>query len=84
MNLQELNWMVKVHDDEESCAKKEITGAGNNSAMDGYRYECRMTPLQILRLYNAVANDGKMMKPISSQKLQEKEEYKKIQAAGSR
>jgi len=26
-------------------------------------YECRMTPLQILRLYNAVANDGKMMKP---------------------
>lgn len=26
-------------------------------------YECRMTPLQILRLYNAVANGGKMMKP---------------------
>lgn len=26
-------------------------------------YECRLTPLQVLRLYNAVANDGKMMKP---------------------
>jgi cell division protein FtsI (penicillin-binding protein 3) len=27
-------------------------------------YEVRMTPLQILALYNAVANDGKMVKPI--------------------
>ncbi len=26
-------------------------------------YECRLTPLQILRLYNAVANNGKMMNP---------------------
>lgn len=26
-------------------------------------YEVRLTPLQILALYNAVANDGKMMKP---------------------
>ena len=27
-------------------------------------YEVRMTPLQILALYNAVANDGKMVRPI--------------------
>lgn len=27
-------------------------------------YEVRMTPLQILALYNAVANDGKMVKPL--------------------
>jgi cell division protein FtsI (penicillin-binding protein 3) len=27
-------------------------------------YEIRMTPLQILAFYNAVANDGKMVKPI--------------------
>jgi len=27
-------------------------------------YELRMTPLQILSLYNAVANDGKMVKPL--------------------
>jgi cell division protein FtsI (penicillin-binding protein 3) len=26
-------------------------------------YECHLTPLQILTLYNAVANDGKMVKP---------------------
>ena len=26
-------------------------------------YECKMTPLQILTLYNAVANNGKMVKP---------------------
>ncbi|MBO7522665.1 MAG: peptidoglycan glycosyltransferase, partial [Bacteroidales bacterium] len=28
-----------------------------------YGYEVQMTPLQILTFYNAVANDGKMMKP---------------------
>lgn len=27
-------------------------------------YECRLTPLQILTFYNAVANNGKMVKPI--------------------
>ncbi len=27
-------------------------------------YEVRMTPLQILALYNAVANDGKMVRPV--------------------
>jgi len=27
-------------------------------------YESRMTPMQILTFYNAVANDGKMVKPI--------------------
>jgi cell division protein FtsI (penicillin-binding protein 3) len=27
-------------------------------------YECRLTPIQILTFYNAIANDGKMVKPI--------------------
>lgn len=27
-------------------------------------YECRLTPLQILTFYNAIANNGKMVKPI--------------------
>jgi cell division protein FtsI (penicillin-binding protein 3) len=27
-------------------------------------YECRLTPLQILTFYNAIANDGKMVKPL--------------------
>lgn len=32
-------------------------------------YEVRMTPLQILALYNAVANDGKMIKPMFVEEL---------------
>lgn len=32
-------------------------------------YEVRMTPLQILALYNAVANDGKMVKPVFVEEL---------------
>ncbi len=32
-------------------------------------YEVRMTPLQILALYNAVANNGKMVKPIFVEEL---------------
>jgi cell division protein FtsI (penicillin-binding protein 3) len=31
--------------------------------MMSYGYEVQMTPLQILTFYNAVANDGKMMRP---------------------
>ena len=34
-------------------------------------YELRMTPLQILSFYNAVANDGKQMKPYLVSELQE-------------
>ncbi len=34
-------------------------------------YELKLTPLQILNLYNAVANDGKMMKPYLVQEVQE-------------
>lgn len=32
-------------------------------------YEVRMTPLQILALYNAVANDGKMVKPYFAEEM---------------
>lgn len=34
-------------------------------------YELRFTPLQVLSLYNAVANDGKMMHPYLVQEVQE-------------
>lgn len=44
-------------------AKKEDKWSGTTLPWMSTGYECRMTPLQILRLYNAVANDGKMMKP---------------------
>ena len=35
-------------------------------------YEVKMTPLQILTFYNAIANDGKMMKPIFVRKVTDK------------
>ncbi len=36
---------------------------GTSLAWMSYGYESKMTPLQILTFYNAVANDGKMVKP---------------------
>jgi cell division protein FtsI (penicillin-binding protein 3) len=44
-------------------SKKEDHWSGTTLPWMSTGYECRMTPLQILRLYNAIANDGKMMKP---------------------
>jgi cell division protein FtsI (penicillin-binding protein 3) len=37
--------------------------SGLTLPMMSHGYEVRMTPLQILTFYNAVANDGRMMKP---------------------
>lgn len=37
--------------------------SGVSLAQMAYGYEVRLTPLQILTFYNAVANDGKMVKP---------------------
>ncbi len=37
-------------------------------------YECLITPMQTLTLYNAVANDGKMMKPMFVKEIREKGE----------
>ncbi len=36
---------------------------GTSLAMMGIGYEVRMTPLQMLAFYNAVANDGKVVRP---------------------
>ena len=36
---------------------------GTTLAWMSYGYELKMTPLQVLTFYNAVANDGKMVKP---------------------
>ncbi len=44
-------------------ANKDDHWSGTTLPWMSTGYECRLTPLQILRLYNAVANDGKMMKP---------------------
>jgi len=37
--------------------------SGISLPMMSHGYEVQMTPLQILSLYNAIANDGRMMKP---------------------
>ncbi len=44
-------------------ANKDDRWSGTTLPWMSTGYECRLTPLQILRLYNAVANNGKMMKP---------------------
>jgi cell division protein FtsI (penicillin-binding protein 3) len=38
--------------------------SGLSLAMMSHGYEVQMTPMQILTFYNAVANDGRMMRPI--------------------
>jgi cell division protein FtsI (penicillin-binding protein 3) len=38
--------------------------SGLTLPMMSYGYEVQLTPLQILTFYNAVANDGKMMRPL--------------------
>ncbi len=50
-------------------SKKEDRWSGTTLPWMSTGYECRLTPLQILRLYNAVANDGKMMRPFIVSKI---------------
>jgi cell division protein FtsI (penicillin-binding protein 3) len=38
--------------------------SGVSLPMMSYGYEVQLTPLQVLTFYNAVANDGKMMRPL--------------------
>lgn len=44
-------------------AKPDHRWSGTTLPWMSTGYECSMTPLQMLRFYNAVANGGKMMKP---------------------
>jgi len=45
---------------------------GTTLAWMSFGYESKMTPLQILAFYNAVANNGKMMKPYFVRQIQNK------------
>lgn len=45
---------------------------GTTLAWMSYGYESKMTPLQILTFYNAVANDGKMVKPRFIREIQDR------------
>jgi cell division protein FtsI (penicillin-binding protein 3) len=44
--------------------------SGISLAQMAYGYEVRLTPLQTLAFYNAIANDGKMVKPVFVKELQ--------------
>lgn len=44
--------------------------SGISLAMMSHGYELKLTPLQTLSFYNAVANDGKMVKPLFVKELQ--------------
>ena len=48
---------------------KDSRWSGVSLAWIAYGYEVLMTPLQILTFYNAVANNGKMMKPMFVKKI---------------
>ncbi|MDD2381214.1 MAG: penicillin-binding protein [Mariniphaga sp.] len=45
---------------------------GTTLAWMSYGYESKMTPLQILTFYNAVANDGRMVKPMLVREIRDK------------
>jgi cell division protein FtsI (penicillin-binding protein 3) len=45
---------------------------GTTLAWMSYGYESKMTPLQILTVYNAVANDGRMVKPRFIKEIQDR------------
>lgn len=50
---------------------------GTTVAWMGHGYELMTTPLQILNLYNSVANGGKMMKPFLVQQIKNGDQVKK-------
>lgn len=50
---------------------------GTTLAWMSYGYESKMTPLQLLTVYNAVANDGKMLKPRFIKEIQDRGEVVK-------
>ncbi|MDX2443727.1 MAG: penicillin-binding protein [Bacteroidales bacterium] len=64
MNLnQKLNLEIKGEGAPEIKYPGDPFWSGISLPMMSHGYEVRMTPIQILTFYNAVANDGKMVKP---------------------
>lgn len=64
MNLnQGLNLDIKGEGKPEIKYPGDKFWSGISLAMMSHGYEVRMTPLQILTFYNAVANNGKMVRP---------------------
>lgn len=54
---------------------------GTSLAWMSYGYECKVSPMQILAFYNAVANDGKMVKPMLIEEI--RKEGRTIQSFGT-
>ncbi len=64
MNLNKmLNMEIKGEGSPEIKYPGDPYWSGISLPMMAHGYEVRMTPMQILTFYNAVANDGKMVKP---------------------
>ena len=64
MNLNRmLNLEIKGEGSPEIKYPGDPYWSGISLPMMAHGYEVRMTPMQILTFYNAVANDGKMVKP---------------------
>lgn len=64
MNLnKKLNLEIKGEGSPEIKYPGDPYWSGISLPMMSHGYEIRMTPMQILTFYNAVANDGKMVKP---------------------
>ncbi len=65
MNLNEpLGLRIKGEGDPDIKYPGEKYWSGLSLPMISFGYEVRLTPLQILSFYNAVANNGRMVKPL--------------------
>ena len=51
--------------------KKDSTWSGTTLPWMAHGYELKMTPLHTLTLYNAIANDGKMIQPVIVKSIKE-------------
>lgn len=67
-----LNLDLKGEGDPEIKYPGSKLWSGISLAMMSHGYEVKVTPLQILTFYNAVANDGKMMKPMFVKELRKR------------
>ena len=70
MNLnQRLGLEISGEADPEIKYPDNRLWSGLSLTQKAYGYELRMAPIQILTFYNAVANDGKMVKPLFVKRL---------------
>jgi cell division protein FtsI (penicillin-binding protein 3) len=67
---QKLNLEIKGEGEPEINTPGSSKWSGISLPMMSIGYEVRLTPLQMLTFYNAIANDGKMVKPMFVKEVQ--------------